>query len=182
MSIRSFLCAALLTLAGTAAVQAAPATKTSAPASKSAEQQLSPEQRQAIIKFRQSMVANAAAVVHLIDEGQEGKVWDNGSPVMKQVTTREAFDSAVAKARKAAGKVESRKLLRLYKSRIAAGDSKTPPGDYFNVRFLTKFANEAQPMVELVSYHYDTPSLLRVSGYTLQRIVQRPAASAQQKH
>jgi hypothetical protein len=181
MSIRLLFCAVLLAFAGTVAAQPAAAPKASGTTTKATTPQLTPEQRQAIIKFRRSMVANAVAVVHLIDQGQEAQVWDNGSDVMKKVAKRDAFVAAVSKARKAAGKVESRKFLRMYKSRIATGDSKSPPGDYFNIRFLTKFANEKQPMVELLSYHYDTPTLLRVSGYTLEKIVPR-TSSAAQKH
>lgn len=181
MSIRLLFCAVLLAFAGTAAAQPAAAPKTQSTNTKPAAQQLTPEQQQAIMKFRRSMVANAVAVVHLIDEGQEGQVWDNGSDVMKKVAKRDSFVAAVSKARKTAGKLENRKFLRLYKSRIAAGgDNKSPPGDYFNIRFLTTFANEKQPMIELVSYHYDTPTLLRVSGYTLEKIVPRTAPNAQQ--
>jgi hypothetical protein len=180
MSIRLLFCAALLAFAGTAAAQPAAAPKTPSTTAKPAAQQLTPEQQQAIMKFRRSMVANAVAVIRLIDDGQEGQVWDNGSDVLKKAAKREAFVAAVSKARKAFGKVESRKFLRLYKSRIPANNSKSQPGDYFTVRFLTKFANEKQPMVEVLSYHYDTPTLLRVSGYTVEKIVPRTAPTAQQ--
>lgn len=169
MSIRLMFCTLLFAVAGIATAQAAPAPQKTSAATKPAAQQLSPEQRQAIIKFRQAMVANAAAVVRLIDEGDEAKVWDNGSDVMKKAISRDAFASGVSRERKAVGKMVSRKLARLYRSR-SDGKGQLPAGDYFNVLFLTEFANQKAPKLELVSYHYDTASTLRVSGYTLREL------------
>ncbi|HEX7130166.1 MAG TPA: DUF4019 domain-containing protein [Rhodanobacteraceae bacterium] len=55
------------------------------------------------------------------------------------------------------------------------GAQKLPAGDYINVVFASRFANEKAPIRELVSYHYDTDKVWRVSGYTLQQ--QAPAAA-----
>lgn len=176
MSIRLLLCGALIAVAGAAVAQSpAPAQAAAPAASKAAAQQLTPAQREAIVKFRQSMVANAGQIVGLIDNGHETQVWDNGSDVMKKAVTRDAFASAVSRERSNLGKQVSRKLARLYRSR-SDGKGQLPAGDYFNVLFLTQFAKQKAPMLELVSYHYDTPTTLRVSGYSLKPLPPRASA------
>lgn len=180
MSIRLLICAVLLAFAGTAAAQPSPTPQGSSAATKPAAQQLTPEQRAAIVKFRKAMVANAVDVAKLVDQGAEGQVWDNGSEVMKKAVARSAFISGVSRERNSVGKMVSRKLAKLYRSR-SDGKEQLPAGDYFNVLFVTQFANQKARMLELVSYHYDTASTLRVSGYSLKQIPARASSSARSK-
>ena len=42
-----------------------------------------------------------------------------------------------------------------------------PAGNYFNVVFATGFANAAEPVRELVSFHLDEDKTWRVSGYSV---------------
>lgn len=144
--------------------QSAPATTTAKPA----QPKLTPEQRQAIMKFRQSMASNAEAIAQLIDQGKAGDVYDQASAVMKKAVSHNDFVSGISKQRNNVGKLESRKLAAVTHS-VSKGELKLPAGDYVNVVFAAKFSNEKAPIRELVSYHYDTDKVWRVSGYTLQQ-------------
>ena len=42
-----------------------------------------------------------------------------------------------------------------------------PAGNYINVVFATRFANAAEPVRELVSFHLDEDKTWRVSGYSV---------------
>jgi flagellar biosynthesis component FlhA len=142
----------------------APATTAAQPA----QQKLTPEQQQAIMKFRQTMAANAESIAKLIDQGKAGDVYDQTSTVAKQSISRNDFVSGVTKQRDNVGKLESRKLAAVTHS-VSKGENKLPAGDYINVVFASKFSSEKAPIRELVSYHYDSDKVWRVSGYTLQQ-------------
>lgn len=173
---RLILPAALL-LAVAPAFAQQPPKSAAATATQPAQQKLTPEQQQAIVKFRQSMAANAQAIAQLIDQGKAGEVWDQASTVAKQAVPRDAFLSGITKQRENAGKLVSRKLAAVTHS-VSKGDKQLPAGDYINVVFASQFSNGKTPIRELVSYHYDTDKVWRVSGYTLQQ----PAAAGAAKH
>ncbi len=180
MSIRTLLCALLVTATFSVGAQQPAAQQQPASSKQSQASQLTPEQREAIVKFRKAMVSNATQVAHLVDEGQAAKVWDNGSDVMKKSIPRDKFVKGVEKQRASAGKLESRKLLKIYRTNSEKGSKSLPAGNYFNVLFVSRFANES-PMLELVSYHYDSPTLLRVSGYALEKPKPRTAGNGKGK-
>jgi hypothetical protein len=165
---RLILPAALLLAITPAAFAQQPAKAPATTAAQSAQQKLTPEQQQAIMKFRQSMAANAEAITNLIDQGKAGDVWDQASSVAKQSISRNDFVSGVSKQRDNAGKLVSRKLAAVTHS-VSKGEQKLPAGDYINVVFATRFSSEKAPIRELVSYHYDSDKVWRVSGYTLQQ-------------
>lgn len=171
---RLILPAALLLAAGGAFAQQ-PATPAQPAGTKQAQPTLTKEQQE----FRARMAANAQGVAQTIDKGDIGAVWDQGSDLMKQAVTRDAFVSGVQGERSKAGKMESRKLVRMYRIN-SKGEKKLPAGSYLNVMFATKFSNEQQPVPELVSYHFDKDNVLRLSGYTVEHpVAQKPAANGQ---
>ncbi|MBS0431620.1 MAG: DUF4019 domain-containing protein [Proteobacteria bacterium] len=165
---RLILPAALLLAAGGALAQQ-PATQPSQPAGSTEAQQKPTKEQQ---EFRDRMAKNAQGVAETVDKGDVGAVWDQASDLMKQAVSRDAFISAVQAERTKAGKMESRKLVRMYRIN-SKGDQKLPAGSYVNVLFATKFSNEQQAVPELVSYHFDKDNVVRLSGYTLPQ----PAAS-----
>lgn len=168
---RLILPAALLLAITPAAFAQQPAKAPATTAAQPAQQKLTPEQQQAIMKFRQSMATNAEAITNLIDQGKAGDVWDQASSVAKQSISRNDFVSGVSKQRDNAGKLVSRKLAAVTHS-VSKGEQKLPAGDYINVVFATRFSSEKAPIRELVSYHYDSDKVWRVSGYTLQQPAQ----------
>ncbi|HXS72635.1 MAG TPA: DUF4019 domain-containing protein [Rhodanobacteraceae bacterium] len=137
-------------------------------AAKPAAQKLTPEQQQAIMKFRQQMANSAEAIAQLVDQGKAGEVWDQASNVAKQVVSRNEFVSGIQSQRSKLGTLVSRKLAAVTHS-VSKGDKKLPAGDYINVVFASQFGNNKQPIRELVSYHFDSDKVWRVSGYTLQQ-------------
>lgn len=174
---RLILPAALLLAITPAAFAQQPAQGAAATtAAKPAPQKLTPEQQQAIMKFRQAMAANAQAIAQLIDQGKAGEVWDQASNVAKQSISRNDFVSGVTKQRDNVGKLVSRKLAAVTHS-VSKGDAKLPAGDYINVVFASQFGSNKQPIRELVSYHFDSDKVWRVSGYTLQQ----PAPAANKR-
>jgi hypothetical protein len=177
MSIRLLFCAVLLAFAGTVAAQPAATPKTSSTTATPAAQQLTPEQRQAIMKFRKSMAENATQIARLLDDGHENEVWDNGSELLKKKVTREQFATTIQTARKRSGKTVSRKLVRLSRAH-SDGKGTLPTGEYYIVRFVTKFEKNKQPSLETLWYHYDNANTLRVSGYTVRELKPRTSSSA----
>lgn len=173
---RLILPAALLLAATPVAFAQSQAKAPATTAAQPAQQKLTPEQQQAIMKFRQSMAANAQAIAQLIDQGKAGEVWDQASNVAKQSISRNDFVSGVTKQRDNVGKLVSRRLAAVTHS-VSKGDAKLPAGDYVNVVFASQFGSNKQPIRELVSYHYDSDKVWRVSGYTLQQ----PAAAANKR-
>ncbi|MGH8211649.1 MAG: DUF4019 domain-containing protein [Rhodanobacteraceae bacterium] len=172
---RLILPTALLLAAGGALAQQPAAPTQPAAGTKQAQPALTKEQQE----FRARMASNAQGVAQTIDKGDIGAVWDQGSDLMKQAVTRDAFVSGVQGERSKAGKMESRKLVRMYRI-DSKGEKKLPAGSYLNVMFATKFSNEQQPMPELVSYHFDKDNVVRLSGYTLEQpAAQKSAANSQ---
>lgn len=155
------LSTALLAASTAAFAQAKPA---GAPAQQAAPA-LTPEQQAAIQKQDASMAQGAQVVAQMIDQGKTGEVWDGASAVAKGAVNRADFVKQVDADRKKVGKLVSRKLAAI--TRSASKGGATPEGYYINVSFATQFANEKQPVRELVSFHLDSDKTWRVSGYTL---------------
>lgn len=113
----------------------------------------------------QQLEQAALEVADLIDKGQEGQVWDGASSITKHLVRRDAFVKGVGADRKMVGALMTRTLARL--SFSESDGKKLPPGLFANVAFATRFANEKQPVRELVSFHLDSDKVWRVTGYTL---------------
>lgn len=126
---------------------------------------LTPAQQAALQKQDAQMAQAALQVAQLVDQGKAGEVWDGASSIAKQVVKRDAFVKQVDADRTKVGKLVSRKLAAVTRSGSKGGA--TPAGYYINVSFATQFANEKQPVRELVSFHLDSDKTWRVSGYTL---------------
>ena len=141
-----------------------PATTASAPTVPSSK--LTPNQQQAQLRRQNARLTKAALqVAHLIDAGKAGEVWDGGSAVMQQATSRATFTAAVTTDRTTTGALVERKLLTIV--RRASDGHKLPPGDYANIDFATTFADRPQPVRELISFHLDPGRVWRVASYTL---------------
>lgn len=162
MSIRVFLCALLIGVAGAATAQTQPA-----PAQRqAATKPLTAQQRAAVQKQNQELVTYANSIVAMIDNGQAGQVWEGASEVAKKATSKKQFvqttDGELAKL----GKVDSRKVANVTRT-MSRGSKALPAGEYINVNYATKFSKEAKPILEKVSFHLDNDKKWRVSGYKL---------------
>jgi hypothetical protein len=117
------------------------------------------------IKQNADMEQGGLQVAALVDQGKLGDIWDGATPAVKRLITRDAFISQISADRKTVGRLVSRSLAGLSYSQ--SNGKSSPAGLYANVAFASKFANEKQPVRELVSFHYDEDKIWRVSGYTL---------------
>lgn len=158
ITLSTVLLAAPMALLAQSQPVAAARTHQAAPA-------LTEQQAAAIRQQNVAMAQGAARVAQMIDQGHAAQVWDDASSVAKQVVSREAFVRQIDADRAQVGKLVSRKLAAITRSESRGGG--TPAGYYINVSFATRFANEKQPVRELVSFHLDSDKTWRVSGYTL---------------
>ncbi len=158
------LSTALLAASTAALAQSKPAAAPAQPQAQAAPA-LTPEQQAAVQKQDANMAQAALQVAQLIDQGKAGEVWDGASTVAKQAVKRDDFVKQVDSDRSKVGKPASRKLAAI--TRSASKGGATPEGFYINVSFATQFANEKQPVRELISFHLDSDKTWRVSGYTL---------------
>lgn len=154
MCKKYFLLVALLTAAFAAYAQSP------APATTAARQATPEEQRQ-----NQQMERAALQVAQMIDQNQAAQVWDGASSVTKQIINRDAFVRGVDTDRTTVGSPVARSLALLTYSQ--SDGRMLPPGLFANVAFATRFANEKQPVRELISFHLDNDHVWRVTGYTL---------------
>lgn len=158
------LSAALLGAATAALAQSAAAPAAAKPQAQAAPA-LTPEQQAQLREQNTKMEQAALQVALQVDQSQTGIVWDNASSIMKQAVQRDAFIKQTDTDRKQVGKPVSRKLAAI--TRSASQGGATPAGYYVNVSFATQFANQKQPIRELISFHLDPDKVWRVSGYTL---------------
>jgi len=151
---KSLLSVVLCTGAFTAYAQS------SSPVAPAAPQPTPEQQRQ-----NQQMERAALQVIQMVDQKQAAQVWDGASTVTKQIVSRDAFVRGVDADRKTVGSPGARNLALLTYSQ--SDGRKLPPGLFANVAFATHFANEKQPVRELISFHLDNDHVWRVTGYSL---------------
>lgn len=161
---RLVLSTSLLAFSGFAAAQQA-AQPARAPAAVQ-RQALTPEQQAQVARQDAEMGKAAAQVVQLVDQGKMSEVWDGASAVAKGMVTKDNFVKQIATDRTALGAPTERKQAAVTRAAYAAG-GQVPAGNYINVVYATKFANAAQPVRELVSFHLDDDKTWRVSGYSV---------------
>ncbi|GFZ87688.1 DUF4019 domain-containing protein [Dyella caseinilytica] len=134
--------------------------QSSAQATPAAQQPTPAQQRQ-----NQQMEQAALQVAQLVDQDKVGQIWDGASNVTKQIVSRDTFVQGVDTDRKTVGAPQARSLALLTYSQ--SDGRKLPPGLFANVAFATRFANEKQPVRELISFHLDNDHVWRVTGYSL---------------
>jgi hypothetical protein len=111
------------------------------------------------------MVRAAVEVVTLIDQNRIADVWDGASAVAKQAVSRDAFVNQITADRRILGAVVARRVVSITYSQ--SDGRKIPLGLYANVTFAAQFAKTKNIARELVSFHFDSDQVWRVTGYTL---------------
>lgn len=123
--------------------------------------------QQAQIARQDAEITQAALqVARLVDSQQAAQVWDGASVVARKAVTRDAFANSVNADRGRLGALVSRGKPSITRVQYPAGAS-VPEGIYLNVSFPTRFANNAQPVRELVSFRLDEDKVWRASGYSV---------------
>lgn len=137
-----------------------------APAAGQQAEQLTPEQRAALERQNVQMGQAAQQVMQLVDANRTGEIWDGASAAMKRLVTRDEFVKQITIDRNRLGAVSTRANPTVSRSMFKAG-AQVPEGLYINIATATKFANQPQPVRELVSFRLDEDRQWRVSGYSL---------------
>ena len=160
-NLRFSVLASLLLVTTVASAQQA---ATPAPAAQA--QQLTAEQQAQVARQDAEMSGAAAQVIQLMDQGKSAEIWDGASPVAKAVVNRQDFVTQIAADRTRLGAPTERTQVAVTRAAYAAGGA-VPAGNYITVVFATRFANAAEPVRELVSFHLDEDKTWRVSGYSV---------------
>ncbi|PBJ82443.1 hypothetical protein CMZ84_09735 [Lysobacteraceae bacterium NML93-0399] len=166
LSLSTALLVALASTAHAQQPQAQPAQPNAAQPAAAAQPQLTPEQQAQVARQDAEMGAAATQVMQMIDGNRAGEVWDNASATMKASVTRDEFVRQVNVDRNRLGAPSRRDQPVVSRSQFHAGDA-VPEGIYINVASPTTFANQTQPIRELVSFRLDEDRIWRVSGYSV---------------
>ncbi|NZA26430.1 DUF4019 domain-containing protein [Luteimonas sp. SJ-92] len=129
-------------------------------------QQLTPEQQQQLQRQDAEMTRAAQQIVQMIDANRTGEVWEMATEEVKRMVPRDSFVQQITTDRARLGAPGSRGNAVVSRSQFQAG-GEVPEGLYINVAFPTTFANNAEPVRELVSFRLDEDKVWRVSGYSL---------------
>lgn len=149
-----------------AAKPAAAPTVAAPAASARPAQTLTAAQQAQVAQQDQQMTQAATRVAQLVDGSKTAEVWDGASSVTRKAVTRDQFATNVNGDRAKLGALVSRGKPSITRVQYPAGSS-VPEGIYLNVSFPTRFANNAQPVRELVSFRLDEDKVWRVSGYSV---------------
>lgn len=149
-------CVSFIVLCGLASFAAAQSA-TSRPAPQPTSQEYA--------ERNQRLEQAALQVAEMVDQGKAAQVWNGASGTVKKLVSLDVFVQNVSRDRKTVGALVNRRLATLS---FSSSDGKSlPAGLYANVAFATRFANEKQPVRELISFRLDGDHVWRVTGYTL---------------
>src|SRR5690554_146610 len=129
-------------------------------------QQLTQEQQAQLARQDAELTNAATQVVQMIDANRVGDVWDLSTEAVKRIVPRDSFVQQVAADRQRLGAPTARGEAVVTRSQFQEG-GEVPAGLYINVAFPTTFANNAEPVRELVSFRLDEDQVWRLSGYSL---------------
>lgn len=164
--LRSLLVAASFAVCASAVAQQ-PAPQAQPAAAQAQQPQLTEEQRAQLARQDADMTQAALQVMQMVDQNRAGEVWDGASAVMKQAVTRDEFVRQITADRTALGAVSGRANPTVSRTQGGQEGGAVPAGLYINVASASTFANQPQPVRELVSFRLDEDQVWRVTGYTL---------------
>ncbi|SAK44110.1 membrane protein [Caballeronia pedi] len=158
--------AALALLATSIACHAQQPQPAPQPVQRAAGQSLTKEQQAALDKQDQDIAQVALAIVRLIDQNKAGEVWDQGSPIAKQIISRDDFVKKVAHDRAPLGAPGMRMPMGVKHYRYD-GSGNLPAGSYTNILFDTQFSQASQSSREMVTFFLDSDKVWRFAGYSV---------------
>ena len=129
-------------------------------------QQLTQEQQAQLARQDAELTNAATQVVQMIDANRVGDVWDLSTEAVKRIVPRDSFVQQVSADRQRLGAPTTRGEAVVTRTQFQEG-GEVPAGLYINVAFPTTFANNAEPVRELVSFRLDEDQVWRLSGYSL---------------
>jgi hypothetical protein len=97
----------------------------------------------------------------LVDRGEYGESWRQGSTLFRQAISQAQWESAVRAAREPLGKLEARRLMSAaYRTTLPGA----PDGHYVVLTYESSFEKKTSA-VETVTPRKDDDGVWRVSGY-----------------
>jgi len=128
--------------------------------------ELTAEQQALLAQQDEQMRQVGLQVMSMVDANQVGEIWDGASEVMKSVVPRAEFVNQIVADRGRLGAVSGRTTPEITRS-SSDGSNEVPTGLYINIASMTSFANQTEPVRELVSFRFDEDQTWRLTGYTL---------------
>jgi hypothetical protein len=117
-----------------------------------------------------SLVPYSQEVLEKIDSAQTDAVWDQGSSVFRDATSKNDFTANVAAARSGMGAVAERSWQLISRDRFESGnDKKLPPGDYATINYLVR-DDRGNEFRELVSFRFEKDRQWRLAGYVTRKV------------
>ncbi len=132
----------------------------------SATRSLTKEQQAALDKQDQDIAQVASQIIALIDQNRAGDVWDQASPIAKQIISRDDFMKKVARDRSPLGAPGLRMPMGVKHYRYD-GTGNMPAGAYINILFDTQFGQASQSSREMVTFILDSDKIWRFVGYSV---------------
>jgi hypothetical protein len=136
------------------------------PTQSAAPRSLTKEQQTALDQQDRDIAQVASAVVTLIDQNKAGEVWDQASPIAKQIISRDDFMKKVARDRSPLGAPGLRMPMGEKHYRYD-GTGNLPAGAYINVLYDTQFSQPGQSSREMVTFFLDSDKVWRFAGYSV---------------
>ncbi|WP_061133699.1 DUF4019 domain-containing protein [Caballeronia fortuita] len=131
-----------------------------------AAQSLTKEQQAALDKQDRDIAQVASVVIRMIDQGKAGEVWDQASPIAKQIISRDDFMKKVTRDRAPLGAPGLRMPMGA-KHYHYDGTGNMPAGAYINILFDTQFNQVSQSSREMVTFILDADKVWRFVGYSV---------------
>ncbi|KXU82033.1 hypothetical protein CR51_42900 [Caballeronia megalochromosomata] len=158
--------AALLLLSASIACHAQQAQPSQQAVQQADPRSLTKEQQAALDKQDQDIAQVALAIVRLIDQNKAGEVWDQASPIAKQIISRDDFMKKVTRDRSSLGAPGLRMPMGVKHYRYD-GTGNMPAGAYINILFDTQFSQASQSSREMVTFILDSDKVWRFVGYSV---------------
>ena len=102
-----------------------------------------------------------------VDKGFLGQVWDNSSPILKRISQRATFVTAMTQRRSTFGLVRSRDWVGISRMSVTNPKDGRPLGDYISVSYIAS-CNNPNGLHEQLLFFHDRDGLWRLAGYQMQ--------------
>lgn len=122
---------------------------------------VSNQELQASQRAKEAAVIISTAWLALVDTGKYGESWDQAAQPIKDIMTKEQWQSSLKAVRAPFGEVMSRKLWSMEYTTSLPG---APDGEYVVIQYRTSFQHK-KSAIETVTPMLDKDGRWRVSGY-----------------
>jgi hypothetical protein len=153
---RVFLATAVL-VAGALAVAPGFAATTNAPKQAAPKVEVSPDPLE--------LVVVAMRIAAALEQGQAPAIWDNASPVMKTISSKDQFNATSRQRQAINGPLKNLTWRSIMRIQMAQQQGQLPAGQYLTVN-LVGLNNDNKAVVETVSFVLDGDQRWRLVGFT----------------